>query len=345
MKYKYLFYKSKRPNSSKEEFKQELIQYIKEETQTGHFPSRRELERNFHFKLDDLFEGIKELYNSAGIRYKQEVSQELKYKKATILLTLVLKNLEKFGLSLVTFRKANERGIDIVAKQKNSRIGIELKAYNSQEKLKIRDICQVKRFIKKENLKRAIIITTTMLQDTKISYDDKICIIFYEQLAAILGKESKKQLDYIKTYSINRTTKHKQIKKQQILDYVKLEYHIYNRKPRYNEILKELHLDLYTYFNSLFEIYKILKIPIWTKNMNGPRASNPDPEILEIWKNEFKIYINNIIKKEKRFPSGVEIGEHFGISHIWNVVKVNTLYKELGLPTYQERAQRKLLPL
>jgi len=99
-------------------------------------------------------------------------------------------------------------------------------------------------------------------------------------------------------------------------------------------------LNVRSYFKSLFDIYKKLKIPPPLKNMSGKQAKQPDNECIELWKNEFKKYILEIVEKEKRYPSGVEIGNHFGISHIWNIVKVSDLYKELGLKSYLERENR-----
>ena len=70
------------------------------------------------------------------------------------------------------------------------------------------------------------------------------------------------------------------------------------------------------------------------------RKSKPDIESVNLWKEEFKKYILEEIQKKKKYPSGEEIGKHFGISHIWNVVKVSDLYIELNLKPYLEREHR-----
>ncbi len=74
--------------------------------------------------------------------------------------------------------------------------------------------------------------------------------------------------------------------------------------------------------------------------MGGKRAKNPDFEVINLWKEEFKKFILEEIKNGKKYPSGDEIGKHFGISHIWSIVKVSQLYKELGFPSYLERKPR-----
>lgn len=73
--------------------------------------------------------------------------------------------------------------------------------------------------------------------------------------------------------------------------------------------------------------------------MGGARAINPDVEVIRLWKEEFKKFIIEEIRNGKKYPSGVEIGKSFGISHIWNIVKVSDLYKELGLKPYLERGK------
>ena len=85
---------------------------------------------------------------------------------------------------------------------------------------------------------------------------------------------------------------------------------------------------------------KFLRIPPPLKNMHGRGAKKPDIDCINLWKEEFKKYILEEIKKGDKYPSGVEIGKHFGIAHIWNIVKVSDLYKELNLKPYLEREKR-----
>ena len=89
------------------------------------------------------------------------------------------------------------------------------------------------------------------------------------------------------------------------------------------------------------DIYKSLQIPPPTKGRWGARAQTPDKEFLQLWKNKFKEFILEEVKNG-RYPSGVEIGKHFSISHIWNLVKTSELYNELGIAPYRERSKRRL---
>lgn len=337
MKYEMLYYQGKRPNNSKDKLIKELLNYIKEETDKKHFPSRRELEKKFHFQLD---EGIESFYKSAGISYKLSQNQEIKTLKANLLLNLIVKNLNKLNLELIQYKTAHERGIDILAKEKEIEVGIEIKAYNTYEKLKQRDINQVLKFIKNEQLKKALLVTTTDISDKGLKIPDIITLIRFKQLKEIVSKEELKDLDYIRNFSVNLENTQKEEKKQRILNYVFSKYKTEGKKPDYNEILKILHLNVYTYFNSLSEIYKILRIPPPLKKMRGKGSKTPDNECIILWKEAFKKYIIESIEKGKKYPSGEEIAQHFGISHIWNITKVSDLYRELGLKPYLEREKR-----
>jgi hypothetical protein len=340
MKYKYLYYNGTRPKNCQAELKRELLEYLREEYKKQHIPSRREIEGKFHFRFTTLFKDINTVYQEAGLKYKLTQNQSIKSSKAEILLKIILKNLEKLDLELVKYRDVRERGIDIITKRKDRIIGIELKAYNKREKLKCRDIKQVNRFIKDEKLDEAIIITTTDISDKKLPNHDNISIIKYSNLILSLNIKKDKSLEYIREYSVNISDSIRDIKKQIILNYVLDKYKNESKKPGYNDILKELHLDIYTYFKDLFEIYKTLGIPPPLKNMNGRNSKKPDPECISLWKEEFKKFILSEIEKGNKYPSGVDIGKHFGISHIWNIVNTSQLYKELNLKTYLERKRK-----
>ncbi len=327
----------KRPKGINKQIQKELIGYIKKEVKKNHFPSRRELNCKFKISLESYFKNIKDLYEKAEEKYKLHANQNIKAVKAKILLEIILKNLEKFNLELIKSRGVHEKGIDILTKREDEKIGIEIKAYNKDEKIKVKDIEQVKRFIINEKLDKAIIITTSDKKDKKLNIPKEISLINYNQL---IRKLNDKRLNFIREYSINREDLSRKIKRQKILDYVLEKYGKEKRKPKYGEILGKLHLDLYTYFNSLFEIYKILKIPPPLRNMGGKGAKNPDKECIELWKNEFKKYILKEVKEKNRYPSGEEISKYFKISHIWNITNMSTLYKELGLKPYLERKRK-----
>ncbi len=328
-----------RPRDINKEIRKELIEYIRKEVKEKHFPSRREIEKKFKIRLDSYFNNIKHLYEESGARYKLHANQNLKVIKAKLLLKLILKNLNKINLKLISARGINERGIDILAKQEEIKVGIEIKAYNKEEKLKARDIQQVKKFIEKEKLDKAIIITTSNKRDNNLKISNNILIIDYNTLVKILREEDKELL-FIRNYSINREDISRNIKKQRILNYVERKYKGENKKPTCIEIAKKLHLDIYSYFINLSEIYKILKIPPPLKNMGGKKGKKPDKESIELWKTEFKRYMLKTIKDKKVYPSGDTIAKHFKIGSIWNITNMTDIYKELGFKPYLERDKR-----
>jgi hypothetical protein len=336
MLYELLYYKGKRPNNSASTLKNELISYLREEYAKGHLPSKRELQNKFHLRLDI---SIKNLYETAGLVYKSMANQSIKSQKARLLLDLVVNNLSLFGLELYKYRNVHERGIDILAKGGGQRIGVELKAYNKFERLKNKDIEQVKRFILREKLDSAIIITTTDLGNIS-KHNNNITLIKYSLLKQILTRpDDITKLNFILTHSTNQEDFSKAVKRQQILDHVLTEYVKTGKKCSCIDIVRAKHLHIYTYFSGLSEIYQILKIPPPLGNMGGLRAKNPDKEAISLWKKEFKQFILEEIKAGRKYPSGVEIARHFGISNIWNVVKVSELYDELELKSYLKRGK------
>ncbi len=333
MLYPLLYNKGKRANNSKNKVKEELIDFLKEEAKKNHFPSRRELESKFHLRLGY---SIKNLYKSADIKYIISRSQHIKSLKATKLLRLIIKNLDKFGLRLICYRNVHERGIDILARQNNKLVGIEIKAYNKFEKLKQRNINQVERFIKNEKLDRAIIIFTSDFSE-RIKRNASIELINYKDLIRIIPEN--KTLKFIRNHSVNLIDDSKQKIRQRILTYVLNKYTKEKIKPNSIEINKDLKLSIYSYFPSLFEIYKILKIPPPLWRMNGKRAKTKDIECINLWKDAFKGYIIDKVRTENRYPSGYEISKNFNV-YVWNIVRMSELYEELGLEPYLERKKR-----
>jgi hypothetical protein len=150
--------------------------------------------------------------------------------------------------------------------------------------------------------------------------------------------EDIRSLQFIRAHSTNQEDSSKAVKRQQILDYVLSECKK-GHKPSCIDIANAMHTDIRTCFDGLFEIYKILKIPPPIKNMGGLRAKTPDTESISLWKEEFKRFILEEINCGRKYPSGVDIAKHFGISHVWNIVKVSELYAELGLKSYRERGK------
>lgn len=337
MIYPLLKYNGKRPNGSKEDVEKELIEYLKERYKQEHIPSKRELQNRFRLRIDCK---IEELYRRAGLNYKLPANQEMKYKKAKTLLKIIIENMSRFNLELIESRDITERGIDIIAKRGNRKIGIELKAYNKFEKIKAKNIEQAKRFFHDEKLDEVLIISTSDLKE-EYPLPRNIKIIMFTDMYEILEKDKySDQLNFIRNSSTNVETAGKELNRLKIIDYVSNTYSKEGKKPSCVDISKKLHVNIYTYFGSLFDIYKKLNIAPPIKNMGGLRARRPDKKIIEMWKRDFKRFILEEIEKGNKFPSGEEIGKHFGISHIWNITKVSELYRELGLKPYLERKSR-----
>jgi hypothetical protein len=102
MQYNLLYYKGKRPTNSASDLKSELILYLREEYFKGHLPSKRELQNKFHLRLDISMEN---LYTTAGLEYKSLANQDIKSKKAKLLLDLIVNNLNLLGLELKSYLK------------------------------------------------------------------------------------------------------------------------------------------------------------------------------------------------------------------------------------------------
>ena len=337
-----LFYCGKRPQNSKDGLRKEIIEYIKNESTNSHTPSKRELQSKFHCSLAGANNFIKNLYLEAGVDYALAPNQEEKIKKATTLLEIILCNLDKWGLKLISYQRANQRGIDIVAEKDCYRIGVELKAYSSREAVKKKDFLQVKKAIISEKLHKAMIITTTDKIQTTINFEDNITLETYSSLCKILPQEYIAKINNIRNETVNKKSHSKEINKKRILDYVLTEYTLHEKKPTCVEIANKLNLHIYTYFDSFFTIYKQLNILPPTTKMRGARSKNPDKELIGMWKTEFKKYILKEVALGK-YPSGEKIGKNFGVSHIWNIVKVSELYNELGLPHYRRMARKNKL--
>ncbi len=332
----------KRPHRSYPLLKEKLVDYVKTEISKGHYPSRRELENKFRVRLSGLFDGIEDLYLKAGSKYIQKSSQKLKQTKAKILLNITLDNiLPKLNLIPIRYSKIQQHGVDIISKDINNKIIlIELKAYNKFEPLKEKDINQVKRFLKQNKSEKAIIITTTQKIQKTFIIPSKIRVIFFDELTKLVDIKYQKQLKFIRSFSIHREINEIEIKKKKIIQYVK-ERHLAGKDFSYKSILKDLHTDMRGCFSSIYEIYKEAGIPVPPKKIKGIRAKKQDHTTTELKKRILQ-YIKEQLEKG-HYPSGVEIGRKFGISHIWNFVKVSEIYHELGLPAYHERKGRKVI--
>jgi hypothetical protein len=337
---KFLHIPKRRPTGCNEILKKELIEYVKNEIQNGHYPSRREIEKKFRVHISVLFGNIENLYISAGSRYVQKNSQEIKKRKADILMDLVLYILPKLHLEFIKQRDTRETGIDILAKNKDDEIvGIELKAYNKYEKIKERDIDQLKKFLIKEKLNRGILISTTSGIQSNLLIPPKIKIILFDDFLKFCNKDMLHFLNFIRTYSIHRETYELDNKRRKIIEYAKNKAQN-GEDISHKKILNYLKLDCKTYFKSIYEVYKEADIPIPTRKIKGRRSKTKFHKTTEDLLNKILAFVKEEVNNN-HYPSGIDIGKKFGISHIWNFVKTSDIYHRLGLPAYLEREKRK----
>ncbi len=325
----------KRPNSSLKLLKTDLIQYLKKENETGHSPSRRELESKFGLRLNDILTGgIKGLYRAANLPYKQEINQELKYRKAQLFKRVIIKILPKLKFKLLLERTVYERGIDlIVLDERNRIIGLELKAYNCFENVKQRNINQIKRLIKKEKLDFAYLFTTTNKLQNKMRLSKKLKILTFKKLTCFCNKNQLDILNNIRNSSVNYTPIYKINKKEKICNYVKTEYNK-GKTVGHREIAKALKLHPFTYFNNIYEIYKASNIPIPLKKIRDKSSDIYQKEKIKFI-DLILIYVKKEIEKG-HYPSGIDINKEFKLN-IGDLISMSGLYKKINEKGYQER--------
>jgi hypothetical protein len=334
----------KRPNGCNEILKKELIEYVKDEIRNGHYPSRRELEKKFRVKIGILFGNIENLYIKSGSKYIKKENQYIKQKKAKLLLDIANDLLTEFSLEVRKCRKIHERGFDIIAVNMNGeKIGVELKAYNKFEALKPKDILQIIKMLNNERITKGILITTTSKVQKNLQIPKNIKLITFDILEKLLDDKIKNSIDFIRDYSVHVETEEKLKKRQEIIDYFK-EIINKHKKVKISELSQELKLHFYTYFESVYDLYKSTGITLSAKSIGGIR----NKEKFNMAKNELLNNILNFLKEEVKkghYPSGEDIRNKFEIGHIWNITSMSDLYRKLGLPTYLERKERKHHPI
>jgi len=315
-----------------------FIDYLKTEVSKGHYPTRRYLERKFKTSIAPMFKSIHDLYSQAGIDYKQENSQELKNKKAKLLTKIALSILPKLGLDVLEIRGVHERGVDIVANDyQGNIIGIEIKAHNKYEPIKKRNYLQLERFLKQEKLSKVILITTSSRFQNNECILNSMDILDYEKLSRLCTKEQIKQLDCIRDISVHQETDERNIKREIIINYAK-KLAKENKEVAHRIIDKDLHLRVFSYFDSIDEVYDRAKILPPIGKIGGRRAKKFGKNY-EIVVTKILDYIKEEILKG-HYPSGIEVGQKFGVKHIWNFITMTELYNRLGIKPYKSKNHR-----
>lgn len=323
----------------RETLREELIEYVKKEVIKGHYPTRRFIENKFKLRLyPGLFNSIEDLYTNAGICYKQENSQELKNKKAKLLTDIAISILPKLGLDILEVKNVYNKGVDIIAiNYQEEIIGVEIKAHNKYEPIKKRNFLQLIRFLENGNLSKVILITTASRFENYLNIPNNLEIIDYDKLKKICTSSQLEQLNFIRNSSIHQETDERAIKKQCIINYAK-KLIMKEEGITYNKILKNLNLDIYTYFNTLNDIYvEAGSLPPLNK-LRGKGRKDFD-KYYESIINEVLEYMKQEISKGY-YPSGIDIGKKFRVGHIWNFITMTELYQRLEIEPYHKRRHR-----
>src|SRR3989344_1199681 len=175
---------------SKEEIKKLLINEIKLETTKGHFPTVRELQNKFGIRLYNFKQNIKELYVEAGIAYKLNINQQLKYEKAKKFTEVIIEILPRLDFELIRYNEVNKQGVDILVKN-----NIELLMFES-----IKELCDQK-LLEKLNF----------IRETSVNFEPKYReikrkeIVEYIQQEVKQGKEPR-LIDIDKSLKLNTLT-------------------------------------------------------------------------------------------------------------------------------------------
>jgi hypothetical protein len=336
-----LQYKGKRPNRSTDLVRNELIEYLKQEVEKRHYPTKREIQRKFHLRLE---EGIKELYERAGLEYIQKNNQALKQRKAKMLLDIIIDLLPKLKLEFVYAAGVTEKGVDIIALNQSGRfIGVEIKAYHKNEPVKERNIAQLKRFLN-EGFDEIMLITTATRFEIKMPLPDKIKILTFNDIQQLANSEQMEVLKRIREESVHVETEDRARNKRRIINYAQKRLNEGTDTCRiYDDIRYNLGLDLYTYFKSTSDLLaQIPNLPLSIIFRSG-RISRRNSKINPLLKARALRPILRYMSKEIRngnYPTAEDIKRIFGISHIWNFITMTELYRMLGQSPYLERETR-----
>ncbi len=325
------------PNKSKrmrEKVKKSLIEYVTKSVKKGYYPTHREIKRKFNMDLLTYFpDGIKELYRASNIQYKQIENQALKVAKAKDLQRVAVNIMKRGEIDILSVAKPHQKGIDLLLDTPKGKLGIELKAYSEYEKVKKKDIAQLEKYRVGYKLNRVLLFTTTSSIPKQIP--SWLKIFTYEKLIKYCDDKEKKILKRIREKSIHIETKDREIRRNKILHYVQ-------QKSKegicvgYDEILRDLHLSVYSYFKSMDEVYEKSNIRISLFRSRYFKSKHLKEKIRQKLLQEILDFIKNEVGNG-HYPSGENIGNAFGVKHIWNYWKVNDLYKMLNIPTYLER--------
>jgi len=256
-----------------------------------------------------------------------------------MLLKIVRDVLGKLGLKIVKARRVQEHGVDIIARDnKGDFVSIELKAYNKYEAVKPKNIEQLKNSLKRENIKRGMLIATTSKIKSNMKVPNNIRIILFDEFSNLCKPETKTDLEFIRNYSVHIETEEKEAKRKKIINFIR-EESSNGRKIKIDSINKKFRIDFYSYFNNFYDAIKKSGIDMKTIEIRRIRNKEQREEAKRALIEKILKFIEDESKKGY-YPTSVDIKKKFGITHVWNYVRMSDLYRKLNLPPYLERGGR-----
>jgi len=302
--------------------KNKIAKYIRQEVQKGHFPSKEEIQENFHIWFNTYFENLQKAYKYANVSFKKinpnpfiAIEKDKKLRNVSKIL------LKRMGFILIKDNRKN--GADLLVKNYEGKIiPVELKAYHRNVNLPIssifreykNEIEQLQNYIRLHKAPYGILITTT--DRIRLTIPNDIILIKNSELIDNLIKfnlsEFITDINWIRnTYlSFDKTINQNKMKKR-IINYIR-ENVSKGYYPSVRKIEKKFRINIRTYFSgNMLEAYKESKVELpcrfLHKNKVKERIANYIHEKLESGKypsleeiqNEFKIHLDNYFKSPK----------------------------------------------
>ncbi len=248
-----------------EKQKQSIRDFIQLNVSNGFYPSTQYIQKSLNLSFYNLYDDIYQAYRDANISYERPSPIILGKQKERVL-TLIIKELfYRMGYKLLRvsiesktdFNKFSD--MTIIDKDGNKCL-VEIKAYRKDYCITKRELNQLSRYMKKENISKGIFITTTEKCKLKM---ENIDIINGDKIIQFMRKYNLHKylysIKWIQESRVNSKEKeeHYNLTREKIIEFVK------NHKefPSKIELEKSLRLDIKTYFgrNPYKKIKEIIK--------------------------------------------------------------------------------------
>ena len=258
----------------KDEIRNLVLNYIRNQVKIGKYPSYREIKEKFGVNLNFYFLSILDAYKMIGINLIDKRNIFTSFKKQELLREITIYFLKNRGFRII--KKRNTLGEDILISDKEDNlIPVELKAYHKSISLPNRlpyinkpyknEFDQLRNYMRKHKSTFGILITSTSKIRSKVPKNIKL--ITGSILLKFLNNNGRvnliKKLEWIRnTYSNSSKAIEIQKKRNIILDY--FENSVKEGKvPTTRELERKFEIDLRTYFpKRINELYEYCGISI-----------------------------------------------------------------------------------